>query len=117
MGFLKRPRSATRVNAKPTWRERRAAERTAKAEATLVETEQKIHEVADQIRSDLKRLLTRPAGRTRLGRAGIAPNARAAGPRGPAGRRPPSCPDQGGRRRGTQLHARTGVVRGSLSVS
>jgi hypothetical protein len=54
MGFLKRPRSTTRVNAKPTWRERRAAERTAKAEATLVETEQKIHEVADQIRSDLK---------------------------------------------------------------
>jgi hypothetical protein len=31
-----------------------AAERTAKAEATLVETEQKIHEVADQIRGDLK---------------------------------------------------------------
>ncbi len=54
MGFLKRPRSTTRVNTKPTWRERRAAERTAKAEATLVETEQKIHEVADQIRSDLK---------------------------------------------------------------
>jgi hypothetical protein len=54
MGFLKRPRSTTRVGAKPIWRERRAAERTAQAEATLVETEQKIHEVADQIRSDLK---------------------------------------------------------------
>lgn len=54
MGFLKRTRSTTPGNAKPTWRERRAAERTAKAEATLVETEQKIHQVAEQIRSDLK---------------------------------------------------------------
>jgi hypothetical protein len=39
---------------KPTWQERRAAERTAKAEANLEQTEQKIHEIADQVRSDLK---------------------------------------------------------------
>ncbi|MBC6461513.1 hypothetical protein [Actinomadura sp. HBU206391] len=38
---------------KPTWRERRAAERTAKAEARLQETEQKIHEIADEIRGDV----------------------------------------------------------------
>jgi hypothetical protein len=42
------------VDAKPTWREQRAAERTARAEANLRETEQKIHEVADQIRSELR---------------------------------------------------------------
>jgi hypothetical protein len=35
-------------------RERRAAERTAKAEATLQETEQKIHQIADEVRADLK---------------------------------------------------------------
>ena len=39
---------------KPTWRERRAAERTDKAEANLEQTEQKIHELADQVREDLK---------------------------------------------------------------
>jgi hypothetical protein len=39
---------------KPTWRERRAAERTAKAEAQLEQTEQKIHEIADQVRGDLR---------------------------------------------------------------
>jgi hypothetical protein len=42
------------VNHKPTWRERRAAERTDKAEARLEQTEQKIHEIADQVRADLK---------------------------------------------------------------
>lgn len=42
------------VNHKPTWRERRAAERTDKAEARLEQTEQKIHEIADQVRTDLK---------------------------------------------------------------
>jgi hypothetical protein len=51
--LFKRPRPAT-VDHKPTWRERRAAERTAKAEASLEQTEQKIHEIADQVRSDLK---------------------------------------------------------------
>jgi hypothetical protein len=44
----------TAVEHKPTWRERRAAERTATAEAKLEQTEQKIHEIADQVRSDLK---------------------------------------------------------------
>ncbi len=54
MGWFKRSRRAQRASYKPTWRERQAAERTSKAEATLQQTEQKIHEIADQIRSDLK---------------------------------------------------------------
>ncbi len=54
MGLFKRSSRAQRINRKPTWRERRAAERTSKAEATLLETEQKIHELADEVRSDLK---------------------------------------------------------------
>jgi hypothetical protein len=54
VSLLKRPKRTTRVSAKPTWRERRAAERTARAEANLEATEQKIHEIADQVRSDLK---------------------------------------------------------------
>lgn len=54
MGMFKRSRQPARVNHKPTWRERRAAERTARAEATLQQTEQKIHDIADQVRSDLK---------------------------------------------------------------
>jgi hypothetical protein len=41
--LFKRSRPST-VNHKPTWQERRAAE----------QTEQKIHEIADQVRSDLK---------------------------------------------------------------
>ncbi|HEV7931057.1 MAG TPA: hypothetical protein VGP70_01845 [Actinomadura sp.] len=53
MGLFKRSRSTKRADRKPTWRERRAAERTAKAEVRLQETEHKIHEVADQIRGDL----------------------------------------------------------------
>lgn len=53
MRLLKRSKPAT-VDHKPTWRERRAAERTAKAEASLEQTEQKIHEIANQVRSDLK---------------------------------------------------------------
>jgi hypothetical protein len=32
----------------------RAAERTARAEASLVKTEQKIHQIADEVRDDLK---------------------------------------------------------------
>jgi hypothetical protein len=51
MGLFRR---SARISGKPTWRERRAAERTSKAEARLQETEQKIHEVADQVRGDLK---------------------------------------------------------------
>ena len=53
MRLFKRSR-ATSVDHKPTWRERRAAERTATAEASLEQTEQKIHEIADQVRTDLK---------------------------------------------------------------
>ena len=53
MGLFRRSKQVTRTNRKPTWRERRAAERTARAEASLVETEQKIHQIADQARSDL----------------------------------------------------------------
>ena len=53
MPLFKRSRPTT-VSHKPTWRERRAAERTAKAEVQLEQTEQKIHEIADQVRSDLK---------------------------------------------------------------
>ena len=54
MGLFRRTKPAARTNRKPTLRERRAAERTARAEATLVETEQKIHQIADEVRSDIK---------------------------------------------------------------
>ncbi len=47
-------RRAKRTRVKPTWREQRAAERTAKAEDSLRQTEQRIHQLADEIRSDLK---------------------------------------------------------------
>jgi hypothetical protein len=47
----KRSGGATR---KPTLREARAAARTAKAETALEQTELKIHELADQVREDLK---------------------------------------------------------------
>jgi hypothetical protein len=55
MGLFRRSKPAARSHAKPTTRERKAAERTAKAEATLVETEQKIHQLADEVRSDIRR--------------------------------------------------------------
>jgi hypothetical protein len=54
MGLFRRSRQTTRTSRKPTGRERRAAERTARAETALVETEQKIHQIADEVRSDLK---------------------------------------------------------------
>jgi hypothetical protein len=54
MGLFRRPKTTARTNRKPTLRERRAAERTARAEASLVETEQKIHQIADDVRSDIK---------------------------------------------------------------
>jgi hypothetical protein len=54
MGLFRRPKPTARANRKPTLRERRAAERTARAEASLVETEQKIHQIADDVRSDIK---------------------------------------------------------------
>jgi hypothetical protein len=53
MGLFRRPKQTARAP-KPTLRERRAAERTAKAEATLVETEQKIHQIADDVGSDIR---------------------------------------------------------------
>jgi len=54
MGLFRRSKNAARTSRKPTLRERRVAERTARAEASLVETEQKIHEIADEVRGDLK---------------------------------------------------------------
>jgi len=54
MGLFRRSKNAVPTSRKPTLRERRAAERTARAEASLVETEQKIHEIADEVRGDLK---------------------------------------------------------------
>jgi hypothetical protein len=54
MGLFRRSKNVVRTSRKPTLRERRAAERTARAEASLVETEQKIHEIADEVRGDLK---------------------------------------------------------------
>jgi len=51
--FRKTPRTA-RINPKPTMRERRAAQRTADAEARLLKTEQQIHDMANEVRSDLK---------------------------------------------------------------
>ena len=47
-------RRPSRASVKPTWRERQAAERTAKAEAKLLETQERIHSLADEMRSDLK---------------------------------------------------------------
>ncbi len=55
MGLFRRTKQTVRTDRKPTMRERRAAERTAKAEASLVQTEQKIHQIANEVRSDLKR--------------------------------------------------------------
>jgi hypothetical protein len=55
MGLFKRSKRSGRTNVKPTWRERRAAERTGKAESRLQDTEQQIHEIADRIRDDIKR--------------------------------------------------------------
>src|SRR5215469_1128462 len=54
MGLFRRSKHAAHASRKPTWRERRAAERTARAEASLVATEQKIHQIADEARSELK---------------------------------------------------------------
>jgi hypothetical protein len=55
VSWFRRSRQTERTHAKPTWRERRAAERTDRAEASLRETEQRIHQIADEVRSDLKR--------------------------------------------------------------
>ena len=55
MGLFSRLKPKARTNRKPTGRERRAAERTAEAEAKLRETEEKIHEIAGEVRSDLRK--------------------------------------------------------------
>jgi hypothetical protein len=52
MGLFKRSTAARRSDRKPTWRERRAAARTAEAEARLRSTEQEIHKLADRARSE-----------------------------------------------------------------
>jgi hypothetical protein len=54
VGWFRRTKRSDRANRKPTLRETRAAARTAKAETALEQTEQKIHELADQVREDLK---------------------------------------------------------------
>ena len=54
MGLFRRPPQTAQSSRKPTWRERRAAERTARAETALVETEQRIHQIADEARSELR---------------------------------------------------------------
>ena len=54
MAWLRRTKRSDRATRKPTPRETRAAQRTARAENALEETEQKIHELADQVREDLK---------------------------------------------------------------
>jgi hypothetical protein len=53
MGLFRRTARHARHAGKPTWAERRAAERTARAEARLTRTEQRIHELADEVRRDL----------------------------------------------------------------
>jgi hypothetical protein len=54
MGLFKRSKQTARTSRKQTWRERKAAERTAQAEASLVATEQKIHDIADEARRDIR---------------------------------------------------------------
>jgi|HubBroStandDraft_3_1064219.scaffolds.fasta_scaffold250763_1 hypothetical protein len=54
MGLFRRKPRPVHANRKPTLRERRAAERTDQAEARLLATEQQIHQLADEVRGDLK---------------------------------------------------------------
>jgi len=54
MGLFRRAPKAAREDRKPGRAERRAAARTAQAEAKLARTEQQIHELADDVRRDLK---------------------------------------------------------------
>jgi hypothetical protein len=54
MGLFRRTPRPERAGRKPSMRERRAAERTAAAEAKLTQTEQRIHQLADDVRRDLK---------------------------------------------------------------
>ena len=54
MGFFRRVPRPVDAARKPGRAERRAAARTAQAEAKLARTEQQIHELADGVRRDLK---------------------------------------------------------------
>ena len=54
MRFFRRTPRPVRAGRKLTWAERRAAERTAQAEARLTQTEQRIHNLADEVRRDLR---------------------------------------------------------------
>jgi hypothetical protein len=54
VGWFRRSKRNGQAHRKPTLRETRAAARTAKAETALEQTEQKIHQLADQVRDDLR---------------------------------------------------------------
>jgi hypothetical protein len=54
MRLFRRAERPVRAGRKPSRGERRAAERTAQAEATLAQTEQQIHDLADEVRRDLR---------------------------------------------------------------
>jgi len=54
MGLFRRTPGPVRASRKPTRAERRAAERTAQAEARLEHTEQQIHDLAAEVRGELK---------------------------------------------------------------
>jgi hypothetical protein len=54
MGLFRRTPRTGRAHRKPSWAERRAAERTERAEATLTQTEQQIHDLANEVRRDLR---------------------------------------------------------------
>jgi hypothetical protein len=54
VAWFRRTKGSGGANRKPTARETHAAARTANAETALEQTEQKIHELADQVREDLK---------------------------------------------------------------
>jgi hypothetical protein len=54
MRLFRRTQRPVHAGRKPSRREQRAAERTARAEATLTQTEQQIHDLADEVRRDLR---------------------------------------------------------------
>jgi hypothetical protein len=54
MGLFRRTPRVARAHRKPSRAERRAAERTERAEAKLMGTEQQIHDLANEVRRDLK---------------------------------------------------------------
>lgn len=53
MRLFRRAQRPAQTTRKPSRAERRAAERTAQADAVLARTEQQIHELADEVRRDL----------------------------------------------------------------